>query len=182
MINIFTDGGAQPNPGHAGYGVWFANERRGRGVYLGPTTTNNVAEYRGVLAALCDIEAMHTDNEDLREFAVSTDSQLVVRQLDGAYAVRNATLHALHQSVTKQLEVLRNRGLDVHVQHVRRRFNAAADALAGAAIRARGNVSDSCIPQTARIYDLSTRTTIKKRPLSNPSATEPFPRRPRRTL
>jgi probable phosphoglycerate mutase len=88
-------------------------------------TTNNVAEYEGVLLALDLCKELGAARVTLR-----LDSELVVRQIEGRYKVRNADLMQLHHRV-----VLRQRTFeDVHVEHVPRKENAAADAMVNACL------------------------------------------------
>lgn len=90
-----VDGAARGNPGPAAYGVVL---RDGRGVVLarlGKTigeATNNVAEYHGLVAALEYARA-----RGYRALKVSSDSELLVRQMRGEYKVRSADLKPLHE-------------------------------------------------------------------------------------
>lgn len=122
----WIDGASRGNPGDAGFGVLFergdeAHEITG---FLG-RTTNNVAEYCGLLAALT-FAAEH-GVERLRVFS---DSELLVRQLSGMYKVKASHLVPLF------LEVVRlKRGLAwCRIEHVRREENRDADRLANRAI------------------------------------------------
>lgn len=127
-LAVYTDGASRGNPGHAGLGVVILDgagtvidERRG---YLGQCT-NNVAEYRALLAAL---EAV----EPLRPTGVTfhLDSELVVRQINGQYKVRDAKMQTLHADVMKSLRRLPA----WTVRHILREQNSRADQLANAAI------------------------------------------------
>lgn len=88
------DGGARGNPGPGALGYVLVDPRGGRaearGEYLG-SVTNNVAEYRALLAGL-DAAARHGADPLL----VCMDSELVVRQMTGEYRVKNAGLKPLH--------------------------------------------------------------------------------------
>ncbi len=122
-----VDGGSRGNPGPAGYGVRIERED-GTIVELKEalaTATNNVAEYRGLLAAL-GWAAQHGVNY----LHVRSDSLLLVKQMDGAYRVKHPGLQPLH---------LEARGLArrigrVTFEHVRREFNKEADRLANEAM------------------------------------------------
>ena len=120
---LFADGGSRGNPGPAASGAVLFDEGgevlREVGTYLG-TATNNVAEWTGLITGL--EAALELGVDDL---AVRLDSELVVRQIDGQYRVKNAALIPLH---AKAKSLLR-RFARVDVQHVRRKDNAAADAL-----------------------------------------------------
>jgi ribonuclease HI len=123
-----TDGGARGNPGPAGSGFVLEGpdggvERSG-GRYLGETT-NNQAEYDALEHGVTTIE-------------VRADSELVVRQVNGHYRVKNAGLVPLHRTACALL----GRFPSARVVHVRREENTAADELANQAMDARATVGD----------------------------------------
>lgn len=127
---LFADGGSRGNPGPAASGaILFAEDGtvlREIGTFLG-VATNNVAEWTGLLTGL--EAALELGVDDL---AVRLDSELVVKQLSGAYRVKHEGLIPLH---AKAKGLLR-RFAHVDVQHVRRKANAAADALVNAVLDA----------------------------------------------
>jgi ribonuclease HI len=135
-----TDGGARGNPGPAG--AAFVLEAPDGSVvcsggrFLG-TATNNVAEYEALLWGLRTALGRRT-----RPLTIYADSELVVRQLNGVYKVKNASLRPLHAEAV----VLIGRIGDVRVEHVRREQNAAADALANEAMDSRTTVGDAPDP------------------------------------
>jgi probable phosphoglycerate mutase len=88
-------------------------------------TTNNVAEYRGLIAGLEAALALGA-----RRVEVRMDSELIVRQAIGRYRVRNAALIPLHNRVL----ALRSRFDEVVFRHVPREQNKHADALANQAL------------------------------------------------
>ncbi len=120
---LFADGGSRGNPGPAAGGAVLFDESgeilAEAGEYLG-IATNNVAEWRGLLAGLD--AALELGIEDL---VVRLDSELVVRQLTGVYRVKHADLIPLHRKAQGLLRRFRS----VDIGHVRRKENAAADAL-----------------------------------------------------
>jgi ribonuclease HI len=120
---LFADGGSRGNPGPAASGAVIFGEDgsvlREVGTFLG-TATNNVAEWTGLVTGLEAALELGID-----ELAVRLDSELVVKQTSGEYRVKNPGLLPLH---TKAKTLLR-RFAKVDVQHVRRKENAAADAL-----------------------------------------------------
>ena len=120
---MFADGGSRGNPGPAASGAVLFNEAgevlREVGTYLG-VTTNNVAEWTGLLTGL--EAALELGVDDL---TVRLDSELVVKQISGAYRVKHAGLIPLHAKAKSLLRKFAH----VDVQHVRRKENAAADAL-----------------------------------------------------
>ena len=119
-IVAYIDGGARGNPGPAVFGVRIEELREPIGV-----ATNNVAEYRGLLAAL-EWAARH----HCRGVHIRSDSLLLVQQMLGNYKVRNAGLAPLHADA-RRLVVEIGR---VTFEHVRREANAHADRLANAAM------------------------------------------------
>lgn len=129
-----VDGGSRGNPGPAGYGVRIERED-GTVVELKESigiATNNVAEYRGLLAALewaveHHVEALH----------VRSDSLLLVKQMLGEYRVKHVGLQPLHQ----QARGLARRLKRVTFEHVRRELNAHADRLANEAMDTAAKVS-----------------------------------------
>lgn len=126
------DGASRGNPGPASYAV-VLRDPDGRVVTnlakkLG-RETNNVAEYFALLAAL-DYAAAH----HVRALRVRSDSELLVRQIQGRYKVKSADLKPLHERATKmarQLEYFK-------IEHVPREANRDADALANSALDAPG--------------------------------------------
>lgn len=127
-LRVYTDGASRGNPGHAGLGVVILDaagatleERRG---YLG-LCTNNVAEYRALLDAL---EAL--PRHEPARVVFHLDSELVVRQINGQYKVKDLKMQELHALVKRALATLPA----WTVKHVARAENGRADALANAAI------------------------------------------------
>jgi ribonuclease HI/probable phosphoglycerate mutase len=92
--------------------------------YLG-TCTNNVAEYKALILGLD--EALQLG---CRELAIALDSQLIVRQIQGQYKVKNETLLPLFQEVRKRLARLEK----WTIRHVPRAENSRADQLANRGI------------------------------------------------
>jgi ribonuclease HI len=125
---VYIDGGARGNPGPAGYGVRV--ERRDGSLVeefsnaIG-VATNNVAEYRGLLAAL-EYAAAH----DCRSLTVRSDSLLLVKQMRGEYRVKHSGLQPLY----RQARDLVARIGHVTFEHVGRSLNAHADRLANEAM------------------------------------------------
>lgn len=121
------DGGARGNPGPAGYGVHIQLED-GTVVQLKEAVgvaTNNVAEYRGLLAAL-DWAAHH----GIQQLHIKSDSDLLVKQMRGEYRVKHPGL----QPLWEQARGLTRRIRHVQFEHVRREFNRDADRLANEAM------------------------------------------------
>jgi ribonuclease HI len=120
---MFADGGSRGNPGPAASGAVLFDEGgivlREVGTFLG-VATNNVAEWTGLVTGL--EAALELGIDDL---SVRLDSELVVKQISGAYRVKHEGLIPLHAKAKKLLRKFAR----VDVQHVRRKENAAADAL-----------------------------------------------------
>lgn len=129
-LRIHIDGGARGNPGPAGAGVVVHTDDGvallEAGYYLGHMT-NNQAEYTGLLNALRESARLGG-----RKLEIHSDSELLVRQINGEYRVKNEQLKGLYQealSLLKPFEQWR-------VRHVRREQNARADELANLAMDA----------------------------------------------
>jgi ribonuclease HI len=127
---IHVDGGARGNPGPAAIGVVVSTpegavidevaERIG-------VATNNVAEYRGLLRGLERAQALGA-----AEVEIVNDSELVARQLTGAYKVKHAAMKPLHAEAMAAL-----RGFDRwSIRSVPRALNARADELVNQALDA----------------------------------------------
>lgn len=122
------DGGSRGNPGPASYGV-VIRDPHGQVVaklkkYIG-RTTNNVAEYYGLIAAL-DYAQQHA----LRALRVESDSELLVRQMSGQYKVKSPELRPLYERARKMAQTFDS----FKIGHVYREKNAEADALANEAL------------------------------------------------
>lgn len=132
---LHTDGGARGNPGPAAIGVVIENIENGEltklGSYIGETT-NNVAEYKALIAGLQAVMENSNDpaKDDLECFL---DSELVVRQLNGEYKVKNSVLRQLFNEVG----MLGNRFNSIKYRHVKRSENGEADNLVNRALDAR---------------------------------------------
>ncbi|MBI3400499.1 MAG: ribonuclease HI family protein [Acidobacteria bacterium] len=124
----YIDGGARGNPGPAAFGVRVEQpdgmlvEEFGESIGV---ATNNVAEYRGLLAALAWARA-----HGHRGLHVRSDSLLLVQQMLGNFKVKNAGLQPLHAKA----RLLAHEIGKVTFEHVGRAFNAHADRLANAAM------------------------------------------------
>ncbi|HWO83252.1 MAG TPA: ribonuclease HI family protein [Solirubrobacterales bacterium] len=126
-FTVNVDGGARGNPGPAAIGVVV----RGDGEVLeevGETigeATNNVAEYRALLRGI-ELAAAHGASE----LELIGDSELVVRQVEGRYKVKNAGMKELHEEVKRALREFDSWS----IRHVRRAENADADRLVNQAL------------------------------------------------
>lgn len=128
LLVINTDGGSRSNPGPAGIGYVIRSPEQEvlfeRGEYIG-TATNNVAEYKALIAAL--EAARDMKGTDL---LIRMDSELIVKQMKGEYKVKEPSLQALHRQVR---ELLTN-FTTYQFEHVLRQFNKDADRMVNQAI------------------------------------------------
>lgn len=124
----YIDGGARGNPGPAGYGVHMeapdgsviAEFHRAIGI-----ATNNVAEYQGLLAALA-----YAHEHGYRTMLVRSDSELLVKQMNGEYRVKHEGLKPLYERARRLASALDR----FTIEHVPRASNAHADRLANLAM------------------------------------------------
>lgn len=127
QITIFTDGGARGNPGPAGIGGVITRGDQTLeefSSYIG-RATNNQAEYQALLAGL-DRARKHTD-EDVE---CVLDSELLVKQLTGAYKIKSPELKKLAHQVKHLEESFKS----VSYRHTYREGNQRADALVNEAL------------------------------------------------
>jgi ribonuclease HI len=138
----YVDGASRGNPGPAGYGVFMRTEH-GEIIeiagYLG-TTTNNVAEYSGLLEALS-----FAAEEGATELEVISDSLLLVKQMNGEYRVKHPNLIPLFQRARTMARAFRR----FSIRHTLRAGNKEADRLANVAVdRADGRSVERRRPTT----------------------------------
>ncbi|MBI4101007.1 ribonuclease HI family protein [Candidatus Microgenomates bacterium] len=120
-LKIYADGGARGNPGPAAAGYVITNDGQileEGGQFLGKTT-NNQAEYAAVRVAL---EA--AKKFEPKEIEFHLDSQLVVKQLNGEYRVKNLALRPRVEEIQRLAKQFKK----VTFTHVRREYNKLADA------------------------------------------------------
>jgi len=127
-LQIHIDGASRGNPGEAGFGVSVEDAdgtpRAELYGYLG-RASNNVAEYQALIHALRWARA-----RGARKVRVFSDSELVVRQVNGQYRVKHPDMVPLHREATALLR----RFDSATVAHVRREHNRDADRLANRAL------------------------------------------------
>jgi ribonuclease HI len=128
------DGGSRGNPGPAGIGVTLTDEKQSPvyelAEFLG-TCTNNVAEYTALLRGLAAAHALGAT-----KLAVRSDSELLVRQINGIYKVKSPDLKPLYQQAVALIAKIG----EVKVAHVYREGNTRADELANMAMDERSKI------------------------------------------
>jgi len=133
IVNIYTDGGARGNPGPAGFGVVIYDEHKKiifqNSVFLG-IKTNNEAEYAALINALEWLEN-NKNNFAISKINLFSDSQLLVRQIQGIYKVKAVHLKPLHHLC---LSLLKSIDLPYTFTDIRREKNTLADSLANDAM------------------------------------------------
>jgi ribonuclease HI len=147
------DGASRGNPGPASYAVVLRDPEGKIALELAKNIgreTNNVAEYFALLAAL-DYAASH----NIAALRIRSDSELLVRQMQGRYKVKSPDLKPLHERATKLSRQLQY----FAIEHVRRELNTDADALANVALDSAGvpkfedrksRIAEGIAPATAR--------------------------------
>jgi ribonuclease HI len=127
---LYTDGGARGNPGPAAYGYVLEAEDgtvlAAEGEAIG-VATNNVAEYRGLVAGLARAIELAVPEVEVR-----SDSELMVKQMNGVYRVKNEALRALSLEAARLARQLGH----VEYVHVLRAQNELADRLVNEALDA----------------------------------------------
>lgn len=127
-LNIYVDGASRGNPGKAGIGIIVYDDRnkviRRFKQYLG-RTTNNVAEYMALIYALQ--EGLISRASSL---TIYTDSELVTKQVEGKYRIKDELLKMLF----KQVEHLKEGFEEVKIKYIDGKENKEADRLANQAI------------------------------------------------
>lgn len=134
------DGGSRGNPGPGAYGV-VIRDPRGDIVaklkkYIG-RTTNNVAEYYGLIAALD-----YAQSHGIPALHIECDSELLVKQMRGQYKVKSSELRPLFERARKMSQSLESFNID----HVLRERNRQADALVNEALDENSRPSNSGVP------------------------------------
>ena len=138
MVRYFvkTDGASRGNPGHSGYGCVIENEDGDilanlKG-YISDHSTNNEAEYIAAFKGLTGLSQFLNENpEGYVSFDVDvtlfSDSELLVKQMNGDYAVKDDKIKVVNRALTDAVEDLFQ---SVKFMHIRRGLNSMADRLA----------------------------------------------------
>ncbi len=126
-IIIHTDGGARGNPGPAAIGIviTIGNNTKEYGEKIG-STTNNVAEYKAVIFALKKAkQLLGKKNTKLYEAEIHTDSELLAKQINGLYRIKDKDLGLLFIEIWNLKQDFKK----VTISHVPRESNRGADKL-----------------------------------------------------
>lgn len=140
---VHIDGGSRGNPGPAAYAVVLARDglpALEEAQTIG-TATNNVAEYSGLLRGL-ELAA----ESGVKHLTVMSDSELLVKQMNGEYRVKNPELQELYRRASE----LRRRFSSVTLTHVRREQNKRADLLCNEALDGRPRRAGETVPEQAK--------------------------------
>lgn len=124
VVKIFIDGASRGNPGPSGIGVLVLDENENEIKKISEKindTTNNVAEYKALLRAI--VECRKLGFSSVRFF---TDSQLMARQINGIYKIKDEKLKPLYVKIRGKLLGFKN----WEVIHIPREKNRIADRLA----------------------------------------------------
>lgn len=137
-ITIYTDGGSRGNPGPSAIGVVYVNEKeqiiKEYSEYIGDKLTNNEAEYSAVIFALKKFKALFGKEIAKRsEIQVRSDSELLVKQLNGEYKIVNENIQSLFLKIWN----LKIDFLKIKFKQVPREKNKDADRLANEALDAK---------------------------------------------
>jgi ribonuclease HI len=127
-LELYIDGASQGNPGEAGVGVVICH--RGEVVKnfskaIG-IATNNVAEYYALIYGLQEALILKA-----LEVIINTDSELLAKQLNGDYKVKNVTIKSLYEQAMHLLGAFSS----ARINHIPRQQNRGADKLATQAVR-----------------------------------------------
>jgi len=127
-LEIYIDGASKGNPGLSGIGVVIcqgSDTVKNLSEFIG-TATNNVAEYTALIYALQEALILKADT-----VRINTDSQLMHRQINRIYKIKNAGILKLYNQAAHIMDVFKK----VDVVHISRNDNRGADKLANQAIR-----------------------------------------------
>lgn len=133
MLNVYVDGGARGNPGPAAVGIYIVDENNNILCRFGKkidVATNNIAEYKAVIAAL----SLLLEKKKLwghRQVNFYLDSQLIFSQITGVFKIKNPKLRELLFAVREKEAEL---SLSIQYFHIPREENKEADKLVNMAL------------------------------------------------
>lgn len=129
---VHTDGASRGNPGEASiaYVINQDNNLTEFSKRIG-NTTNNQAEYQALEAAAQKLIEMSTADSKIDFYS---DSELMIKQLNGEYRVKDRSLKTVFQSIQDKLDKLKKHGNQYTLNSIRRQYNKRADELANYAL------------------------------------------------
>ena len=135
ILHGFTDGASRGNPGESGIGL-IVRDTDGNALltvygYIG-TATNNIAEYSALIALLKKVKGMK-----FTKLIVHSDSELMVRQMNGEYKVKDEGIRKYFSRAQKLIEQL---PYPFELRHIPRTENKEADRLANLGIESRKKI------------------------------------------
>lgn len=132
IIHAYTDGASRGNPGESGIGIILKREDgtviTSASGYIGKTT-NNIAEYKALMACI----AM-TKQLPCTQLVVHSDSELMVRQMNKIYRVKDKNIRKIYTGIDKELS---SAPFAFEIRHIERGLNHEADFLANEGIESR---------------------------------------------
>jgi len=123
-LKIYIDGGSRGNPGDAAIGVVVYNDKSEEIYRFGEkigTKTNNVAEYSALIRALEHLKKMISNTDE--KILIYSDSELLVKQINGIYKVKNKKLKTLYDKAKSLLKNFKN----IEIKHIVREKNTVSD-------------------------------------------------------
>lgn len=133
MIKVFTDGGARGNPGEGAIGVYITDKKNQKIDALSQKigyTTNNIAEYKAVIAGLSWL-IEHKEEIKNQEIHFYLDSELIYSQISGLYKIKNSNLRTLLFEIREKEAIL---NLPIKYSYIPREENYHADRLVNLAL------------------------------------------------
>lgn len=134
-IYAFTDGASRGNPGESGIGIILKNDKdqliSSHGEYIGHAT-NNIAEYSALIQCLKIVRDL-----ECSLLVVHSDSELMVRQMNGEYRVKDVDLKGLFEEAQT---ILTSSKFSFEIRHVAREMNREADELANRSLNLKRSI------------------------------------------
>lgn len=144
---LYVDGASRGNPGPSGAGIHLLFQKKTvlkKGFFIGEHT-NNEAEYMALFIGVYLLKSHKKDSESVR---IVSDSQLLIRQMQGVYKIKKEELKVLQEAIKKELE-----GIHCVFQHVERENNTVADSMANKGIDEKTTLPLKLL-DLLRIYDI----------------------------
>lgn len=132
-LTLKSDGASRGNPGQAsaGWAIYSNNQLIHTNSQTLGVQTNNYAEYQGVILGITDILNNYKNCEILK---IQIDSDLIVKQVQKKYKVKDANLKILYSQLEELLIKLKDSGCNWSIEHIRREYNKDADRMCNEAL------------------------------------------------